>query len=659
MTSLARVLTFLTSDRGRRIAATLTASSLVAIGLIGVSSPPASAAGCGDTGLFGGGTGVAGDPYLMSEASHVDYLRSNAGTYGGCEFEQVTNISMGNTTWSVGGIPVFSGTYDGGGYAISDLSISVSRSSLGLFESVSGTITDLGFAGSVRRTATSGSQAWTGGLVGQLDGGTITDSYATGSVQSEFSGTSSSTGTGGLVGRVTNGGVVEQSYATGSVMAATFAGGLVGNALLATIRESYATGSVTVTTSTAGGLVGFAIDTDIERSFATGNVTGTNATVGQQHFAGFVGSISGGSTITDSYATGSVTVGPIGTEIGGFVGDAGATATDSLTRTFSATTNGIVAAGAPVDTVGGYGGIQRNNTTVVKSFWNSETASLVTRDWGDLADDSDIKAKNTTALKDFVTYTDGTAGFDWNAGGATVIAEGYDANHTWGICSAVNNGYPFLTAFYSTDPCSGGGGGGPATNGAVPAEFEFTFTLPDGTECLSISPVTVVDGTDYTLPGVDADCRTMPGATVGGWTIPVPEGFTGAGSSALPFNPTHVVEVSAPQTFTVVPFEPVIVLELDANVNFADSCTPTDVEDQSLDHMFRYKWVPRDLVTLARLPKQASCEPEGYTLVGWNLEPNGEGQSLELNGSIPDSWGTAPANRHHLFAMWQRDDLRP
>ncbi len=96
--------------------------------------------------------------------------------------------------------------------------------------------------------ATTGGSA--GGLVGYLNLGTITRSYATGDVT--FSnGTSYG---GGLVGNNT-GGFIGNSYATGAVSGGTSAGGLVGlNTSSGAIIHSYSTGAATGTTK--GGLVG-------------------------------------------------------------------------------------------------------------------------------------------------------------------------------------------------------------------------------------------------------------------------------------------------------------------------------------------------------------------------------------------------------------------
>ena len=101
-----------------------------------------------------------------------------------------------------------------------------------------------------------------GGLVG-MNSATIEKSYATGNVQggtaSQFSGTK----VGGLVGSNTFGGVITNSYATGNVNSVKRVGGLVGYhdrglSKDSKIENSYATGIVTVVDggSEVGGFVG-------------------------------------------------------------------------------------------------------------------------------------------------------------------------------------------------------------------------------------------------------------------------------------------------------------------------------------------------------------------------------------------------------------------
>ena len=109
--------------------------------------------------------------------------------------------------------------------------------------------------------------ATTGGLAG-ISSGTISGSYATGSVTSDDV-------VGGLVGANLGLGTIRDSYATGSVSGGNRAGGLVGRNDNGIIRNSYATGSVrgTGTNSDAGGLVG-RNDGVIRDSYATGSVSG-------------------------------------------------------------------------------------------------------------------------------------------------------------------------------------------------------------------------------------------------------------------------------------------------------------------------------------------------------------------------------------------------
>ena len=154
-----------------------------------------------------------------------------------------------------------------------------------------------------------------GGLVGKNYRGTISHSYAevavTSSGKSEY--------VGGLAGR--NGGTINNSYATGSVTSSgDYVGGLVGSNT-GTVRGSYATGSVTSAGNRVGGLVGYnshyeeEITANIFDSYATGSVSGNGwvgGLVGQNGY-----SPGNGGTITASYAIGSVTG---NRSVGGLIG---------------------------------------------------------------------------------------------------------------------------------------------------------------------------------------------------------------------------------------------------------------------------------------------------------------------------------------------------
>ena len=98
----------------------------------------------------------------------------------------------------------FTGTFDGGGFTLSNLAINrVTANFIGLFGYNEGTINDI-ILESVNITGA----ASTGGLVGRNQGGTINNSKVSGSV----SGTSN---VGGIVGF--NTGTIENSISSGSV----------------------------------------------------------------------------------------------------------------------------------------------------------------------------------------------------------------------------------------------------------------------------------------------------------------------------------------------------------------------------------------------------------------------------------------------------------
>jgi len=71
------------------------------------------------------------------------------------------------------------------------------------------------------------------------------------------------------------------------------------------------------------------------------------------------------------------------------------------------------------------------------------------------------------------------------------------------------------------------------------------------------------------------------GSLVAGWVVPVKNGFTGYGSASEPFPPGLPVRVVGSQRFTLVPFEPVVTIEYDANIADDDVCTPANLAHAS------------------------------------------------------------------------------
>ena len=206
-----------------------------------------------------------------------------------------TDLDTTNGNWTpLGdfGNDEFSGTFDGNGNTISNMSVAVTSAFAGLFEIINrdAVIRYVGLVGvSVRGTNTSGTTVYLAGLVGQNNNGTIIGSYVTGSVRAG----AGTVNVGGLVGN--NAGTIRGSYFTGSVSGQGDAGGLVGNNS-STIRDSYATGSVSG--ATPGGLAGFNFTGSIRDSYAIVSVIGTDPF--RDNAGGLVGSEFNGS-VRDSY----------------------------------------------------------------------------------------------------------------------------------------------------------------------------------------------------------------------------------------------------------------------------------------------------------------------------------------------------------------------
>ncbi len=204
-----------------------------------------------------------------------------------------------------------------------------------------------------------------GGLVGR-NSGTIEKSHATGDIS-----TADSAFTGGLAG--TNGsilvhgpkiGIIKNSYAVGNVSGGNLVGGLAGNNCYGSlIAYSYSLGDVTGTGEATGGLVGESYMARISDCYSKSNVSG-NYKVG-----GLAGSVNGSYQYTDEnyfrrcYSTGNV---------GG----------DSL--------------------VGGLVGY-RYWTTVSNSFWDVNSSGMDTSAAG--------TGKTTTQVQKESTFTD--AGWDF------------------------------------------------------------------------------------------------------------------------------------------------------------------------------------------------------------------------------------------------------
>jgi hypothetical protein len=264
-------------------------------------------------------------------------------------------------------------------------------------------------------TITVGDYSGAGGLVPESNG-TISQSDASGNVSGGYL-----SRVGGLVGFAY--GSILNSHATGNVSAgqAGWAGGLAAQSSWV-LSRSYATGKVSVANigeGEAGGLVAVVVSSNsqlLTESYATGDVEGTHG----GYLGGLVGIAYNGTTITKSYALGSVSLPTYRGWVGGLLGWDN---TATISQVYSI---GSVSGGAAAF-IGGLIG-QDSTGSFSTSYWDLDTSGVSdpSRGAGSPLNDAGITGLADTQLKSGLP-----AGFDPAA---------------WGQNPAINNGYPYLLA---------------------------------------------------------------------------------------------------------------------------------------------------------------------------------------------------------------------
>lgn len=280
----------------------------------------------------------------------------------------------------------------------------------------------------------------TGGFIGDCDECVITDSYATGTVNGGYE-------TGGFIGR-SNGIQIDSCYATGDVESDDeYVGGFIGydsdGNEDSVIEYSYATGDVTNTAGpSTGGFIGYAEYTEIYYSYATGDVDATEASdyiggfagyadsaefyevfatgdvIGNDYIGGLVGHFTD-SYLYDGYARGDVT----GTyDVGGLIGHL---EYEEVVNTYS--TGAVVNTDDEFD-IGGLICHEDEGDTDY-SFWDIETS-------GTEDSDSDEEGKTTAEMKTLATFT------------TDLGEDAWDFDDIWTIdtntVDAANDGYPYF-----------------------------------------------------------------------------------------------------------------------------------------------------------------------------------------------------------------------
>lgn len=278
---------------------------------------------------MGGGDGSAENPYQVCSAEHLNEIRNKPMDSHYKQTKDIDLSSWGN--WDPiddGAGGYFSGTYDGQGLTIRNLSMVYAWGSgledfVGLFSRLSAqarvrnlNVTDAHVRGrdsvgsiagqlnggidNVRVNVNIEGRNEVGGVVGAAENGSqISRAQATGSVSSSVDPLDSGSSVGLVAG--SSNGSLSRTSSFGSVVGFNHVGGLIGEATGGAIVDSYSWASITIDDAgyAGGGLVGLLWSVTVTSSMASANITGLPAAV----LGGLIGDVALGSTpiITASY----------------------------------------------------------------------------------------------------------------------------------------------------------------------------------------------------------------------------------------------------------------------------------------------------------------------------------------------------------------------
>jgi hypothetical protein len=370
-------------------------------------------------------------------AANID---ASATALGGASGGDVWSTPGGFFPVGTGGLGYFTGSFDGLGHTISNLTMAwpAQLAYIGLFGDVQpGSI--IKNVGLINASVTAiGASPYsqpangTGALVG-TNQGSISNSYATGTV-------SGGSYVGGLVGNnygAASNASISNSHATVTVSGSSRVGGLAGGNYGSggSITNSYATGTV-VGSSTAGGLVGWN-NGSIANSYATGNVSDGMG-------AGIVGGLVGNNygSIANSYATGTangyINVGGLAGANSGSIANAYATGNVSgsnyvgglvgvnMSSIANAYATGNVSGGGNVGGLVGYNHSGISNTYATGNVTGGvNVGGLVGTNLGDVSD----------------SYAEGSVSGDYNLGG--LVGTNYGSVNTSYAEGGVSGGFAF------------------------------------------------------------------------------------------------------------------------------------------------------------------------------------------------------------------------
>ncbi len=424
-----------------RIVAMLAGGLVTAVALMGAGEPT-------HDGIVPPPVGANGwvEIYTPGQLQYIDQhateeIQQGSGTdYLGANIELMKNVLLpapsGGLTanWTPFGEAMpFSGTFNGNGHEISNVVVRDKADTfVGFFGETTGTIENVGVAGSITSTltptASGGVGGTVGGLVGWAQSGIISHTQASVDISAETYSTN-----GGLVGQLgtvaDSHAAIEDSHAAGSVTApgSSTNGGLVGAVVGGTVTSSYAGGTVSGgAIGSNGGLVGWENGGRIDQTYSDASVFGASPT----EDGGLVGTADG--AVRNSYALGSVT-GLTDSAVGGLIGVE--TRGSAISNCYAV--GAVGGDGTSVASGGLIGTFQSFTTpapTVSGSYFDPKTTGQTTGVGQGVELLPDIFSESTLAMQTQDTYV------NWNF--STV----------WAIDSASNNGLPYLQAIKPMPP---------------------------------------------------------------------------------------------------------------------------------------------------------------------------------------------------------------
>jgi hypothetical protein len=313
------------------------------------------------------GSGTQEDPYIIGCIEDFQVFCADSAYWDGyarleCDLDlsSVATYSrapiapdIDDTNYKIFDGPAYTGSFDGNGHVISNLSVSGAYF-VGLFGCLgsdseiknlkltgvtincsvcyAGSLAGYNEGADISACSSTGkivTDDYSGGLIGRNDSGNILNCYSSITLNGYSS-------VGGLVGYNSTGSIVD-SYSTGFVNGGWSSGGLIGINDSGNISNCYSSVRVVSFSDSVGGLVGYLYSGVITNCFSTGSVSGeynvggfagcnygdisgcysTGSVTGDEEVGGLVGFMNSAGSISNSYSMGEVTG---GYEVGGLVG---------------------------------------------------------------------------------------------------------------------------------------------------------------------------------------------------------------------------------------------------------------------------------------------------------------------------------------------------